>query len=162
MQSIRVETRIAAPADRCFLLSLGVELHLSNMAHTGERAVAGVTQGLIGLGETVTWQGRHFGCRVKHKALITQYQRPHHFRDVMLQGMFRSFEHDHYFEPLTATDTVMRDDLRFAAPLGPLGRLAEAAVLRRYLERLLIARNQLIRGVAEAPEEVWRPFLPDR
>jgi ligand-binding SRPBCC domain-containing protein len=80
----------------------------------------------------------------------------------MLQGMFRSFEHDHYFEPLTATDTVMRDDLRFAAPLGPLGRLAEAAVLRRYLERLLIARNQLIRGVAEAPEEVWRPFLPDR
>jgi ligand-binding SRPBCC domain-containing protein len=113
------------------------------MAHTGERAIAGVTQGVIGPGESVTWQGRHFGCRVKHKALITQYDRPHHFQDVMVRGMFRSFEHDHYFEPLAATDTLMRDDLRFAAPLGPLGRLAEAAVLRRSLERRRVARGSL-------------------
>jgi len=122
MQRIELETTIAAPPERCFLLSLSVEVHLKNMAHTGERAIAGVTSGLIGPGDTVTWQGRHFGYPFKRRALITQYDRPRPFRGVMVRGAFRSFEHDHYVEPFTATVTRMRYDLRFTAPFGPLGR----------------------------------------
>ncbi len=42
MQLILLETRIAAPPDRCFLLSLNIDLHKESTAQTSERAIAGV------------------------------------------------------------------------------------------------------------------------
>jgi hypothetical protein len=54
----------------------------------------------------------------------------------------------------------MRDTLRFAAPLGPLGWLAETLVLRRYLTGFLKERNHLIKTVAESPDNQWSNYLP--
>ncbi len=158
MQLITLQTHIAAPPDRCFLLSLNIDLHKESAAQTSERAVAGVTHGLIGPNETVTWQGRHFGFMLRHETLISRYDRPHHFQDAMLRGMFKSFVHDHYFDPLPDGATLMRDELRFAAPLGPLGWLAETLVLRRYLTGFLVERNQLIKAVAESAESRWQKY----
>src|ERR1700761_3108756 len=159
MQIIQIETRIAAPPERCFLLSLSIDLHTASTEQTRERAIAGVTHGLIGLGETVTWQSRHFGFMLTHETQITKCDCPHHFRDVMLKGMFRSFEHDHFFESIDEESTLMRDRLCFTAPFGPLGWMAETLILRRYLTGFLTQRNEVIRHVAEAPESVWRGFL---
>lgn len=159
MQTIILETKIAAPPERCFLLSLSVDLHMASTAGTGERAIAGVTHGLIGLGETVTWQGRHFGFLLKHQSLITKYEPPRHFQDVMVSGSFRSFEHDHFFELNSENGTRMRDELRFAAPLGPLGQLAEKLVLRHYLRGFLLDRNRFIRQIAEGPETIYSQYL---
>ena len=92
-----------------------------------------------------------------HETLISKYDRPHHFQDIMLRGMFKSFEHDHYFDPLPNGTTLMRDELRFGAPLGPLGWLAENVVLRRYLTGFLIERNQLIKAVAESSR--WQHYV---
>ena len=100
MQTIHLQTRIAAPPDRCFLLSLNIDLHKESTAQTSERAIAGVTHGIIGPNETVTWQGRHFGFMLTHETLISKYERPHHFQDIMLRGMFKSFKHDHTFDEL--------------------------------------------------------------
>jgi ligand-binding SRPBCC domain-containing protein len=159
VQTIIVETEIAAPPERCFLLSLSVDLHVVSTAQTGERAVAGVTHGLIGLGETVTWRGRHFGIMLQHETLITKYDRPRHFQDVMVRGMFRSFVHDHYFVTAGSDATLMRDELRFSAPLGLLGLIAERLILRRYLTRFLVERNEMIRLTAEDKKEAWGRFL---
>jgi ligand-binding SRPBCC domain-containing protein len=160
MQTIHLETKMAAPSDRCFLLSLNIDLHKESTEQTGERAIAGVTHGLIGLNETVTWQGRHFGLLLTHETLISKYDRPHHFQDLMLRGMFKSFVHDHYFDPLPNGATLMRDELRFTAPLGLLGRVAETLVLRRYLTAFLSERNQLIKTIAESAYETWKPYMP--
>jgi ligand-binding SRPBCC domain-containing protein len=149
VQTIVVETKIAAPPERCFLLSLNIDLHMQSTARTRERAIAGVTHGVIGLNERVTWEGRHFGRTLRHETLITEYDKPRHFQDVMVRGAFHSFIHDHYFEPMRAGGTKMHDVLRFAAPLGPLGWLAEALVLRRYLTHFLVERNAAIRRTAE-------------
>jgi len=159
MQLITLQTRIAAPPERCFLLSLNIDLHKESTAQTSERAIAGVTHGLIGPNETVTWQGRHFGLMLTHETLISKYDRPNHFQDIMLRGMFKSFAHDHYFDATPDGTTLMRDELRFAAPLGPLGWLAETLVLRRYLTGFLIERNQLIKAVAESPESRWQKYI---
>jgi ligand-binding SRPBCC domain-containing protein len=159
MQTIQIQTRIAAPPDRCFLLSLNIDLHKESTAQTSERAIAGVTHGLIGPNETVTWQGRHFGLMLTHETLISKYARPHHFQDIMLRGTFKSFEHDHYFDEQPDGTTLMRDELRFAAPLGPLGWLAETLILRRYLSSFLMERNQLIKAVAESPEARWKKYI---
>lgn len=159
MQLIQLETKIAAPPERCFLLSLSIDLHMQSTAPSRERAIAGVTHGLIGAGETVTWEGYHFGLMLQHQSLISIYEKPHHFQDVMVRGLFCSYTHDHFFEPTAGGGTAMRDHCRFVGPLGPLGWLAETLVLRRYFTRLLIERNQFIKAVAESPEAKWQPYL---
>jgi hypothetical protein len=159
MQLIKLGTKIAAPPDRCFLLSLNIDLHKESTAQTHERAIAGVTHGLIGPNQTVTWQGRHFGLMLTQETLISKYERPHHFQDIMLRGIFRSFDHDHYFDPLPDNTTLMRDELRFVAPLGVLGRVAETLILRRYLTTFLKQRNDLIKQVAEGKPEIWSRYV---
>ena len=48
MQLIHIETKIAAPPGRCFLLSLSIDIHKASTKQTSERAIAGVTSGIIG------------------------------------------------------------------------------------------------------------------
>ena len=55
MALIQLSTPIAAPRERVFDLSRSIDVHQHSVAHTHERAIAGVTSGLIGLGEEVTW-----------------------------------------------------------------------------------------------------------
>ncbi len=45
----------------------------------------------------------------------------------MTEGMFKSFEHNHWFQEQDG-ETVMRDELKFSAPLGILGLMAEWVV----------------------------------
>lgn len=159
MQLIELETKIVAPPERCFLLSLNIDLHMASTGPTGERAIAGVTHGIIGLNQTVTWRGRHFGLMLEHTSLIDRYDPPSYFRDVMVKGHFRSFEHEHFFEPTADGGTLMRDRLHFTAPFGPLGVLAEQLVLKSYLARFLRKRDDIIRRIAESPAEEWRNYI---
>jgi ligand-binding SRPBCC domain-containing protein len=156
VQQIQLETRIAAPAKRCFLLALSIDLHMDSTASTRERAVAGVTTKLIGDGESVTWRGRHFGLMLQHTSRITRYEPPAFFQDIMTAGAFKSFEHDHRFQEQDG-ETVMKDELRFSAPFGVLGLIVERLVLRNYLTRFLFERNQFLKHVAES--EMWREYL---
>jgi ligand-binding SRPBCC domain-containing protein len=156
MPVIDLTTPIAAPVERVFDLSRSIELHEASTARTGERAVAGVTTGLIGLGQEVTWRARHFGISQKLTVRITEFERPAHFADTMVRGAFRRMEHHHHFEP-SPGGTTMRDVFDFASPLGWLGRFVDALVLTCYLRKFLIERNQLLKRVAES--DVWRQFL---
>ena len=65
MATIRLETLIPAPIERCFDLARDIDLHVRSTAHTREVAVAGVRTGLIGPGDEVTWEGIHFRCAAK-------------------------------------------------------------------------------------------------
>jgi len=159
VQTIRLETRIAAPVERCFLLSLSIDLHVDSTRPTRERAIAGVTSGLIGAGESVTWEGTHFGLRLRHTSRIVAYEPYRFFCDEMTAGAFKSFRHEHFFDE-DGDGTLMRDVLEFAASLGLLGVIAERVVLHGYLRRFLAERNAVIQHAAESDE--WRRFLAGR
>ncbi|MFN2974730.1 SRPBCC family protein [Terriglobus aquaticus] len=117
-----------------------------------------MTSGLIGMGEFVRWRARHLGV-VQHLASrITAYDRPVYFQDTMIEGAFRSMQHDHYFRALSAGRTEMKDRFVFAAPVPVLGLLAEKLVLRRYMTNLLAQRNAILKQVAESDR--WRTLLP--
>jgi ligand-binding SRPBCC domain-containing protein len=156
MSTIELVTLIHAPPERCFDLSRSVDLHVASTRQTGERAVGAVTSGLLGLGEEVTWSARHFGIRQTLTSRITAFDRPRHFRDAMVHGAFRRFDHDHFFAA-HGEGTEMRDVFDFESPLGPLGRLVDALVLERYMRRFLERRNEEIKRVAES--EAWRDVL---
>jgi ligand-binding SRPBCC domain-containing protein len=154
---IELITRVTAPPDRCFDLSRSVDLHQLSLSANEERAVSGVTRGLIGLDESVTWEAKHFGVRQRLTSRITAFDRPRHFRDSMVAGAFRRLDHDHWFTPDGQAGTVMRDVFDFDAPFGFLGRMAEALVLTEYMRRLLSERNVTVKRVAESDE--WRQYL---
>jgi ligand-binding SRPBCC domain-containing protein len=149
MPTIRLETSINAPIERCFDLALNVELHTRSMADTRERPIAGVTSGLMRLGDTVTWEAVHFGVKLHLTSKITAYERPYRFTDEMMQGPFQELHHLHEFVP-QPTETLMLDVFTFRAPLGMLGRLAETLVLTRYMKKLLLTRNRYLKQIAEA------------
>ena len=153
-------TVIRAPIERCFDLARSVEVHLAGNVHCGETAVAtaGVTSGLVGMSQRVTWRAKHFGVWHHLTSEITVMDRPAHFRDTMTQGIFRCMEHDHFFRSLSPAETEMKDVFRFAAPLPVLGRLAEMTFLRRYMQSLLRERNAVIKEIAESSE--WQRYLP--
>jgi ligand-binding SRPBCC domain-containing protein len=152
MVTLTTITRIQAPISRCFDLARSVEVHLKGNIHFSEQAVAegGVTAGLIGMGQSVTWRARHFGVRQRLTSEITAFAPPTYFQDTMRRGAFRSMQHDHYFRALSAQETEMKDIFRFAAPLPILGRIAEVLVLRRYMLALLNERNAVLKDVAES------------
>lgn len=149
MTRFEVVTAVAAPPRLVFDVSLEVEVHTTSMARSGERAVAGVTAGRLGLDDTVTWQAAHFGVRWRMTSRISAFDPPRHFVDEQVRGPFKRWFHAHHFEPDGRGGTVMRDAIEFAAPLGPLGTVAELAVLNRYLPRLIATRNAHVKAVAE-------------
>jgi ligand-binding SRPBCC domain-containing protein len=156
MPLIRLETSLHAPVERCFDLSRSVDLHRDSVAHTHERAVAGITTGLLELGDTVTWEAVHFGIKQRLTVKITEFERPSRFTDEMIQGAFQELKHVHEFLP-QADGTLMIDRFLFRSPLGPLGWLADTLVLTRYLRGFLRTRNSYIKHLAEANRDTLFP-----
>ena len=156
MPVIKLEIEINAPVERVFDLARCIDLHLETMKRNNEKAIGGKTEGLIDAGETVTWQATHFGVRQKLTSKITAFDRPHYFRDEMQKGAFRRFTHDHYFEEIPS-GTLMQDVFDYDSPLGILGKIADAVVLKRYMTGLLTERNLLIKKISES--DYWKKFL---
>lgn len=129
-------------------------MHLAGNIHFGEQALAvgGVTSGLVGFRERVTWRAKHFWMWQTLTSEITLMQRPVYFQDIMIEGAFRFMRHDHFFRPVSANVTEMRDVFCFAAPLPVLGAIAEEFVLRRYMRRLLKERIQVLKDIAESDQ----------
>lgn len=151
MPEFSIETIIAAPVEACFELALSVDAHTASMGPSGERAIAGVTSGVMQLGDTVTWRAKHFGLPFRMTSWITAYERPHRFVDEQQRGPFASWWHEHTFVGAPTGRTVMVDVIRFRSPLGPLGRLVDRLILARYLSRLIRQRNAWL---AQALEDV--------
>ena len=157
MPVIELQTAVAAPIAVVFDLTRSIDLHAVSTSCSGEVAVAGCTTGLIGLGQQVTFEATHFGIRQQLTAEVVQYDRRHHFRDTMLRGAFRRFDHDHDFAADGDT-TLMTDRFDYTSSFGFLGRFADTVYLKRYMTGLLRERAEVIRRVAESDE--WTSYLP--
>ncbi|MGH9902932.1 MAG: SRPBCC family protein [Pyrinomonadaceae bacterium] len=148
MSFIRLETFIRAPAEICFDLARDIGVHMAAPTASADRAVAGVTSGPVGLGDEVTWEGTHFGVRQRLTSRIVAFDRPRMFADEMRRGAFKRWRHTHLFEP-QAGGTLMTDEVEFASPLGPVGAVVDALVLKNYMTRFLRAHNGNIKKLAE-------------
>jgi ligand-binding SRPBCC domain-containing protein len=143
MPIIHLITLINAPIQLVFDAARSIDLHQESMAHTQERAVAGKIQGLIELGETVTWEASHFGVLQRLTVKITEMESPASFTDEMVSGAFKRFKHVHRFLEQEGM-TIMEDEFDYRAPLGLLGRVADVLFLKKYMTKLLRKRNKII------------------
>jgi ligand-binding SRPBCC domain-containing protein len=158
MPVIQLETHIKSKQQIVFDLSRSIDFQSEVNRTSNERAVAGRTNGLIGLNETVTWRGRHLGVVQNLTTRVTEFEPPHFFADEMVKGAFKSFKHEHFFTS-SGEGTIMRDVFTFKAPLGVLGRLANYFVLKSYMTNFLKGRNRVLKDYAES--EKWREVLPE-
>lgn len=150
MQTIAVTTDIRAPIKACFDLARDISFHVRSLEHTNEQAIAGRTEGLIELGETVTWQAKHLLLTRRMTVRITAMDRPKHFRDEQIDGPFKRFIHDHDFEDLGDGVTRMHDAIAFASPFGLVGKCVDSAYLTHYIKRLIETRSHQIKAELEA------------
>ncbi|MGN7861888.1 SRPBCC family protein [Microbacterium sp. 22303] len=158
MGSFVLERTIAAPIERVFALSLDVGVHVDSMVAHDERIADGVRSGRMTEGDTVTWDARHFGIRFRMTSLVFDVDAPHAFSDRQIRGPFAEFRHRHIFEPDPAPGnpersgeraTLMRDEIVFRSPFGPIGRVVDALVMRRHLVRLIQQRGDTLAALAE-------------
>lgn len=156
MPVIVLHTNINASQEIVFDLSRSIDLHKVSTAHTHEEAIAGRTEGLIGLGESVTWRAKHLGLYQELTTYITAFDSPNFFTDEMQKGAFKRFKHDHFFREENK-QTIMTDVFDYTSPFGLLGKLADVLFLKNYMTRLLIKRNEIIKSFAESGK--WKEIL---
>ena len=91
-------------------------------------------------GAVIDYRLRLRGVPVAWHTRIDAWEPPHRFVDRQVRGPYRHWHHTHAFSA-DAYGTSMRDTVRYALPLGPLGALAHAAFVRRDLERIFDFRH---------------------
>jgi ligand-binding SRPBCC domain-containing protein len=148
MPLIEIKTYIASDIKTCFDLARNIDIHQESLKHTEELPIAGKTTGLIGLGEWVSWEAKHFGFVQHLTSKITEFESPNYFVDEMVFGAFKSFRHEHIFKTFKG-GTLMIDKFYFEAPFGLLGKIANTTFLKRYMKNLIQKRNSYIKAEAE-------------
>ncbi|CAD0005673.1 SRPBCC family protein [Flavobacterium salmonis] len=148
MTTIHLITKINAPLKTAFDVSRNIDIHQKSAAPSKEKAIAGVTSGLINLNETVTWRGKHFGFYLTHKSRITAMNFYDYFVDEMEEGKFKTFKHEHFFEEKNGV-TIMTDKLQYETPFGIIGKLFDTLFLKNHLIYFLLERNKTLKKIAE-------------
>ncbi|MDA2807853.1 SRPBCC family protein [Nocardiopsis suaedae] len=150
MSRIELTTVLPVPADRVFRACADPHLHPLTMRRHRERVVHTSASGLFAQGDTVTFQARHFGIPWRLSARITRMDAPHSFVDEQVRGPFARLRHEHVFHRLEDRSCLMTDLVDFRSPLGPLGCLADALVLKEYMRLLIAERNANLLRLLEA------------
>ena len=94
-------------------------------------------------GLEIDYRFRWLGLPMTWRTLITVYEPPHLFVDEALKGPYALWRHRHEFQQ-TGEGTVVRDHVDYALPLGFLGDIAHALVVRRQVEQIFAYRQTRI------------------
>jgi ligand-binding SRPBCC domain-containing protein len=148
MTTINLETKIKASKQIVFDAARNIDIHQQSASPSKEKAIAGVTSGLINLNETVTWRGKHFGLYLTHKSRIKAMNLYDYFVDEMEKGKFKSFKHEHIFEEENGF-TIMKDKLQYETPFGIFGELFDILFLEKHLTNFLLERNKILKAISE-------------
>jgi ligand-binding SRPBCC domain-containing protein len=97
----------------------------------------------MGPGTVLEYDLRLHRVRIHWLTRIESWEPDRRFVDVQLRGPYRIWHHTHLFEPHLG-GTLMRDVVRYALPLGPVGALARALFVRRDLERIFDYRRDAL------------------
>lgn len=113
-------------------------------------------------GTVIDYVLRVRGFGMHWRTLIAEYDPPHRFVDVQMKGPYAFWHHVHDFEA-TADGTRIIDDVHYALPFGPLGRLAHACFVKRELQSIFDYRERAItRHFAGEPPHTPRDAIANQ
>lgn len=83
------------------------------------------------------------GVRLRWRTLISHYDPPHAFVDEQINGPYRLWHHRHSFREVEG-GTLISDEVKYALPLGILGRIAHSLFVKRQLRGIFAYRAEVI------------------
>jgi ligand-binding SRPBCC domain-containing protein len=98
----------------------------------------------MGPGTRIEYRLKLHGVPVRWRTRIESWEPPLRFVDVQVRGPYALWEHTHEFEPAGTGAVMIRDHVRYALPLGPLGELAHRLFVRRDVERIFDYRREAV------------------
>jgi len=106
----------------------------------------------MGAGARIDYRIRLAGVPMRWRTRIQVWEPETRFVDVQERGPYALWEHTHEFAPRDG-GVVMRDLVRYALPLGPLGRAAHALAVRAALAAIFDHRFAAVRALLDADGE---------
>ena len=100
----------------------------------------------ITTGTTIRYKMSWHGIPIRWKTEITRWDPPHAFEDVHLSGPYKLGHHTHRFETERG-GTLMTDIVRYALPLGVLGRIMHAIAVRANVESIFEYRYDRVQDL---------------
>jgi ligand-binding SRPBCC domain-containing protein len=97
-------------------------------------------------GAIIDYTIRLAGVPVRWRTRIVDWQPGKQFTDVQERGPYALWEHTHSFREVEA-GVMMRDEVRYAMPFGPLGSLAHVVAVRGSLRRIFDNRSEVMAGL---------------
>jgi len=97
----------------------------------------------MGEGTLVEYRLSLFGLPFRWKTRIESWEPGRRFVDVQLEGPYRLWRHVHEFVEVEG-GTLVRDEVTYQLPLGPLGLLAHALFVRRQVAAIFDHRQRRI------------------
>ncbi len=98
------------------------------------------------IGTQIAYTIRWYGVPISWLTEIIDWQPGRQFVDTQVRGPYRLWHHTHRFEA-DGGETVMEDMVRYALPLGLIGRIAHAMVVQRDIRTIFEFRAEKIRGL---------------
>lgn len=148
MPLIRVQTEINADLETCFNLARDVSFYQESLKKSSEIPIGGKISGLVEKGDYVTWETNHL-IFTQHLTLkVTEFEHPVLFVDEMVRGTFKAYKHEHIFLK-KGNATIMLDKFYFKSPYGILGSVVDNLFLKKYMGKLLVERNEILKIKAE-------------
>jgi ligand-binding SRPBCC domain-containing protein len=108
---------------------------------------------VMGPGTLIDYRLRLHRIPIRWRTRIEVWEPGRRFFDVQVRGPYRLWRHTHDFEPDGRGGTMIRDSVRYALPLGPVGALAHAAFVRRDLERIFDFREAAVARLLDRPRD---------
>lgn len=94
-------------------------------------------------GLTIDYTIRWLGIPMGWTSLITEYAPPASFTDEQVRGPYRLWHHRHAFVP-DGDGTIISDHVRYSLPFGPLGRIAQALLVKHQLLGIFRYRQRAV------------------
>ncbi len=99
-------------------------------------------------GTLIAYRLKLHGVPLRWLTRIEEWEPGVRFVDAQVRGPYALWHHTHEFEAVAGPNgepqTLMRDTVRYALPLGPLGEIARRAFVARDLARIFDFRAQAV------------------
>jgi ligand-binding SRPBCC domain-containing protein len=146
VHTLHREQRLARPIDEVFaffgdarnLEAITPPLLRFRVMDSGPDGIA------MGPGALIRYRLRVRGMPVGWLTAIREWEPPHRFVDEQLRGPYALWHHTHTFARDGDDATIMRDEVRYALPFGPLGELARRLFVARDVEEIFDFRARRI------------------
>jgi ligand-binding SRPBCC domain-containing protein len=144
------ESVIAAPPDRVFAFHLLPDA-LERLIPPWEHVTVTQKADISVVGSRAIIEIKVFGpITQRWVAEHTVYDPPRLFEDIQVSGPFKSWRHRHIFE-LHRDGTLLRDEIEFVPPFGPLGEMVAGAMIVSKLKKMFDHRHKVTRQWCKQP-----------